>query len=156
MRPNVNPSQAELLGPSQSVRVVSVELCFLLVLTDAPAFPPPRPLLAAASHQWSCPRPAPHWLLIVYHVWSASLQGCTSVLLFGFICLVFSFSKTPSRHSHTRTDPTSPRSATETETIQERCVSLQTAALHLCPLTSDLCSLSALLTLSVAAHPRLC
>lgn len=41
MRPNVNPSEAELLGPSQSVCVASVELCFLLVLTDAPAFPPP-------------------------------------------------------------------------------------------------------------------
>lgn len=133
--------QLKMTGPSQSVLVASVELCFLLFLTDAPAFSPP--LLAAASHQWSFPRPAPHWLLIVYHVWSASLQGCTSVLLFGFICwFFFSFSKTPSRHSHTRTDPTSPRSATETETIQERCVSLQTAALHLCPLTSALFSLS--------------
>lgn len=56
---------------------------------------------------------------------------------FWFHLLVF-LSKTPSRHSHTCTDPTSPCSATETETIQERCVSLQHAAFHLCPITSAL------------------
>lgn len=92
----------------------------------------------------------PSRCLLCLVCFSPKLHLCVA---FWFHLLVFSFSKTPSRHSHTRTDPTSPRSATETETIQERCVSLQTAAFHLCPLTSVL--LFALLTLSVAARPRL-
>lgn len=105
------------------------------VCTHGPAFS--LPLVTAASHWWSLIRTAPHWLLIVYYVWSASLQSCSSVFPFWFHLLVF-LSKTPSRHSHTRTDPTSPRCAAETEAIQERCVSLQIAASHLCPLTSAL------------------
>lgn len=98
---------------------------WLLLLTSGPSLD----LLLTASHCQPC--------LVCF---SPRLHLCVAFWfhLLGF----FSFSKTPSRHSHTRTDPTSPRSATETETIQERCVSLPTAALHLCPLTSALFSLS--------------
>lgn len=129
---------------SQGVPVASVEPCCLF----SPPQSPSRTL-----RPFSLPPQlsgAPRWLLIVYRVRSASLQSCTSVLLFWFHLLVFffffSFSITPSRHSHTRTDPTSPRSATETETIQERCVSLQPAAFHLSP------SSSALLHPSLSSH----
>lgn len=148
-----------MMGPSQSVLVASVELCFPLVLTDAPAFSPP--LLAAASHQWSFPRPAPHWLLIVYHVWSASLQGCTSVLLFWFHllgCFFFLFLKLHQgtrTHAQTPRRPVPPPKPRRSKKGVSRC-RLQPSTSVLCPLTSDLCSLFALLTLSVAAHPRLC
>lgn len=69
--------------------------------------------------------------------------------LLGFFFFFSPFSKTPSRHSHTCTDPTPPRSATETETIQERCVSLQPSISPLLfhsPHTFSCCSSMSVLT----------
>ena len=144
---------AGVLGHSGSVPVASMELRSLLC---------PRRDLQRRSGLFSPTGPC-----CVLSMNASSLAShclpCLLVLLskvafwFPFLFFLFfifcSFSENPSRHSHTRTDPTSPRCAIETATIQERCVSLPTAALHLCPLTSAL--LFALLTLSVAARPHL-